>query len=142
MSAHLALDPRRTNAGIGFDFESIGEIEDGATGVAHGLPVVARANWIRRKERKVDAIELFVANALDKSDLVSHGLKLAERFVIVEQFHIDGREIAVVQDFGHFFPLQCPCADNGDAIQIACAQVLMSGRGFGGCAHDGRDASR
>ena len=60
-------------------FESIGKIEDGATGVAHGLPVVARAIRVGSKEREVDAIELFVANALDKSDFVAHGFQLSER---------------------------------------------------------------
>ena len=60
---------------------------------------------------------------------------------LVEKFHIDRGKVAVGQYFSYFFPLQRAGADNRNAVQVAAAQILVrGGSGFGGCAHEGKDA--
>src|SRR5215469_6159857 len=117
--SELALDPRRADRTSGIVFQRVGQVNDRASCVARDFPVLARATLIGGKESEIQAVELFTANALDKSDLVSHGFKLAESFVVIEQLDVNRREIAIVEHFRNFFSFQRAGAYDCNPVQIA-----------------------
>ena len=91
------------------------------------FPVGARAFFIRGEECEVDVLELLGAHSLDKADLVAHGLKLAEGFVVIEQANIGGGEIALVEHLRNLLAAQRGGAHDGGAVKISAARDRMRG---------------
>src|ERR1051325_1565490 len=114
----LALDPQRPDGRPSLVFERSREIHNGASCVPGVFPTAACALLIRGKKREVYVLELLGAHALDKTDLVTHGLQLTERLVVIQQADVGGGKIALVEDLGYFLALQRSGAHNGGAIEV------------------------
>ena len=59
--------------------------------------------------------KLLGADALDEVDFVARRFQLADRFIIIEQAHIDRGEVSLVEHFGDFLPFQRSRTDDGRA---------------------------
>src|ERR1022692_1861905 len=129
----LALRPERAHGGARFLFQSAGEINDGATGIAGALPVLTRTLRVGGKEGEVYARKLLRAHALDEVDFVARAFELADRLVIVEQAHIHGGKVALVEHLSNFLPFERSSAHDRRAIELAAR-----GRGNGRCRDFGR----
>ncbi len=138
----LPLDPYRPHAGPGFVFQRGGKIDDGTAGIASIFPVLACALFIRCKKSKVHVLKLLGAHSLDKTDLVAHGLELAEGLVVIEQANIGGREVALVQHLGDLLALERSGAHDRGAVKIsASGDGMRRKRGLDGVVHEVCDAS-
>ena len=58
--ARVALDPGRADGGVGLIFERVGKIDDGASRIARGLPILAGRGRVRSEEREIQMVELLV----------------------------------------------------------------------------------
>src|SRR5271165_3430120 len=103
--ANLTFDPRRTDAGPGFVLQPKRKINDIASGFSRNLPVGTGRFRIRSKKSEINVIELLGPDALNERDLILHRLELSQRFVVIQQFHIERGEIPVVEHLSYFFPL-------------------------------------
>jgi len=79
---------------------------------------------------------------LNEADFVSHGFKLAQGFVVIEQANVYGGEIALVQHLGNLFAFERGRPNNRRPIQIAASSDgVRAGRGFDGLTHEVCEAS-
>src|SRR5579864_733321 len=120
----LSFDPKRTHTRTRFILQRAGEVDDCTAGVACTLPGFTCAILVRSKKSEVDVLKLLGAHALDKADLVAHGLKLSESLVVVEQADIDRREIPFVQHLGNLFAFERGCADDSGTVEIRSSDPM------------------
>src|SRR5882672_9798952 len=114
----LALDPQRANLRALFSVQSTGKINDRAPGIAGAFPVFACTLRVSRKKSEVHMRKLFRPQALNEVDFVTRGFELADRFVVIEQTNIYGREVALAEHLSNFLPFERTCANNGRAIKL------------------------
>jgi hypothetical protein len=115
----LPLNPYGPDFGPSFLVQSARKIDDRAPGVASPLPIVPRTLCVGGEKSEIDVSELFGSHTLDEVNLIACSLKLADRFVIVEQANVDGGEVALADHFGHFFPFQRRRAYDSGAKKLA-----------------------
>ena len=87
-NAQLALDPRRAQQHAFLAFQSIGQVDDVAAGLARQLPGIAGEGLVRGEEREVHVLQVLGQNALDKGGLIADGLELAQRLFVIQQANI------------------------------------------------------
>ena len=81
----------------------------------------ARGLGGRSKKSEVHFLELFAADILNERNLVAHRFQLSQRLLVVQQPHVQRREIAIVEHIRNFLALERACAHNREAIRIASA---------------------
>jgi hypothetical protein len=59
--------------------------------------------------------DLLRRHLLNEGRLVTNGVELTERFLVVEKFHIIGWEATLRKNIFHFFALERRRTDHGDA---------------------------
>ncbi len=138
----LALDPERAHVDASLLFQSAGEIDDRAAGVAGPLPVLARTLRIRGKEGEVHMRKLLCAHALNEIDFVACRFQLPDRLVIVKQTHIHRGKVALIEHFSNFFPFKRGRAHDGRAIELSTRRWRKRRRSnFGRRTHEICEAS-
>src|ERR1019366_8426950 len=75
------------------------------------------------EESEVHALELFRADALNKTQLIAGRFQLSERLVVIQQPYIGSGEIPFVQDFGDLFSLERRRAHDRHAIRLGAAGI-------------------
>ena len=73
------------------------------------------------EKREVDALKLLGSQVLNERDFVAHRLQLAERLIVIEQLHVQRREVAVIEDLGNFLALERGSAHDGNPVKVSAS---------------------
>src|SRR5579872_5137403 len=119
--SQLPLDPRGTHHSVRFIFQSGSKIDNRTARSTSCLPIFTRRLWRRSEKCEVHFLELFAADILNECYLVTHRFQLPQRFLVVQQPHVERREIAIVEHIRNFLTLECACTHNREAVRIASA---------------------
>src|SRR5439155_5350633 len=85
---------------------------------------------------------LLGTNALNERYLLAGSFQLAERLIIIKQFDIRRREVAIAQHLGNLFALERRGTHNSNPVQIGSPCLWVRDGGFYVRAHEVCDASR
>src|SRR5580698_7876325 len=138
----LALYPDRAHAGASFFVQRPGKVNDRTAGITGAFPVLADTRRVGGEEGEIHVRKLLCAHALDEVDFVAGRFELADRLVIVKQANIYRGEVALIEHFSDFFPLERGSTHDGHAVELpACRSGKGRSRDFRRCTHEVCEAS-
>src|SRR5882724_3724697 len=134
----LALDPGRPYACRLLVLEGEREIQNGAAAISSFCPALTRGVLVAGEKREIHFLELVAADTLNEGNFFAYGLKLSQGFIVIQQFDVSSRKLALAEHVGDFFALKSAPAHQGHAIEAGARIFRDVAIGFFLRAHDFR----